>query len=109
MRKAGITLGVQEVESVMTELDEQMREVQDITSVLSNPLQTPCVEDAELDAELELLDAIGTREPDPVGVNSMIATAKSSEQSEKHNEGSRSEASSRESGIHSEQRISENV
>lgn len=53
MRKAGIQMDVQEVESVMTELDEQMREVNDITSVLANPLQS--VEDEELDAELERL------------------------------------------------------
>ena len=66
MRKAGITLGVQEVENVMSELDEQMREVQDITSVLSNPLGTGQgmmygggLEDADLDAELELLEAMG--------------------------------------------------
>lgn len=72
MRKAGITLGVQEAETVMTEIDEQMREVQDITSVLSHPLvlggQTSS-EDAELDAELELLEAMGpaiaAKEPRP--------------------------------------------
>lgn len=68
MRKAGITLGVQEVENVMTEIDEQMREVQDITDVLSNPLlcQTGAgggqmgagAEDPDLDAELELLEAV---------------------------------------------------
>jgi hypothetical protein len=65
MRKAGINLGVQEVETVMSEIDEQMREVQDITSVLSNPLVggqsiASSTEDAELDAELELLEAMGT-------------------------------------------------
>jgi hypothetical protein len=59
MRKAGITLGVQEVENVMSELDEQMREVQDITTVLSNPLQAgSSVEEADLDAELDLLEAV---------------------------------------------------
>jgi hypothetical protein len=60
MRKAGINLGVQEVENVMSELDEQMREVQDITSVLSGPLQGPatCAEEADLDAELGLLEAV---------------------------------------------------
>jgi hypothetical protein len=68
MRKAGINLGIQEVETVMTELDEQMREAQDVTSVLSNPLilagQQAGVggmqlEDADLDAELDLLEAVG--------------------------------------------------
>ena len=58
MRKAGITLGVQEVESVMTELDEQIREVQDVTSALSNPLQPTSAEDLDLDAELDLLEAV---------------------------------------------------
>ena len=58
MRKAGITLGVQEVESVMTELDEQIREVQDVTSALSNPLQPTSAEDMDLDAELDLLEAV---------------------------------------------------
>lgn len=70
MKKAGITLGVQEVENVMSELDEQMREVQDVTSALSNPLManaqamgglfsSSSLEEAELDAELELLEAMG--------------------------------------------------
>ena len=60
MKKAGITLGVQEVENVMSELDEQMREVQDITDVLTNPLMGPSgVEEKDLDAELDLLEAMG--------------------------------------------------
>ena len=62
MRKAGITLGVQEVENVMSELDEQMREVQDITEVLTNPLNSGPglgAEEADLDAELDLLEAVG--------------------------------------------------
>jgi hypothetical protein len=66
MRKAGINLGVQEVESVMTELDEQMREVQDITTVLAAPLAVVpggAQEEAELDAELELLEAVGAAPP----------------------------------------------
>ena len=64
MRKAGINLGVQEVETVISELDEQIREVQDVTSALSNPLMVGgqahnTVEEAELDAELDLLEAMG--------------------------------------------------
>jgi len=64
MKKAGITLGVQEVESVMTELDEQMREVHDITSAFATPLQGAGPEDADLDAELQelLQDALGPAE-----------------------------------------------
>jgi hypothetical protein len=68
MRKAGITLGVQEVENVMSEMDEQMREVQDITKVLSNPLNALGPEEADLDAELDLLDALAeppVRQEDP--------------------------------------------
>lgn len=66
MRKAGINLGVQEVETVISELDEQIREVQDVTSALSNPLMGggqalshSSIEEAELDAELDLLEAMG--------------------------------------------------
>ena len=66
MRKAGINLGVQEVETVISELDEQIREVQDVTSALSNPLvgggqalSYTSIEEAELDAELDLLEAMG--------------------------------------------------
>jgi hypothetical protein len=67
MRKAGITLGVQEVESVMTELDEQMREVHDITSAFATPLQGGGPEDSELDAELHelMLDAEGPAATEP--------------------------------------------
>ena len=84
MRKAGINLGVQEVESVMTELDEQMREVQDITSVLSTPMMAAAgntAEEADLDAELDLLEAV-IADPDapivPAAANTMrqaVATA----------------------------------
>jgi hypothetical protein len=86
MRKAGITLGVQEVENVMSELDEQMREVQDITDVLTNPLNGPNsllhgAEEADLDAELDLLEAVGdglgsapAYHPVPAPAPAMIAT-----------------------------------
>jgi septation ring formation regulator EzrA len=81
MRKAGINLGVQEVESVMSELDEQMREVQDITSVLSTPMIAVAgttAEEADLDAELDLLEAV-IANPDapvaPVVANGMAAPA----------------------------------
>lgn len=72
MRKAGITVGVQEVENVMTEMDEQMREVQDITEVLANPLLVnggaggSMLEDADLDAELDLLDAVVSQPSAPI-------------------------------------------
>lgn len=74
MRKAGITVGVQEVENVMTELEGQMREVQDVTEVLANPLNT-IGEEEDLDAELELLEAVGEEPPaivqQPVMVSSI--------------------------------------
>jgi hypothetical protein len=77
MRKAGINLGVQEVETVMSELDEQMREVNDVTSALSNPLNTVSVEEVELDAELDLLEAVGMPEcpilPQPPQVKAVDA------------------------------------
>lgn len=86
MRKAGITLGVQEVESVMSELDEQMREVADVTSALSNPLAAggqgmggmfSCtgLEDAELDAELDLLTAMGQDYVAPAKTNPANSSA----------------------------------
>jgi hypothetical protein len=63
MRKAGITLGVQEAENVMTEIDEQLREAQDLTEVLATPLAGGggtaggvAVEEADLDDELDLLE-----------------------------------------------------
>jgi hypothetical protein len=66
MRKAGIHLGVQEAENVMAEIDEQMRDAQDVTDVLSNPLVTGVgsapsvtVDEADLDAELDLLEETG--------------------------------------------------
>ena len=48
----------------MTELDEQMREVHDITSAFAAPLPGGGPEDAELDAELQELmyDAVGATE-----------------------------------------------
>ena len=69
MRKAGITVGVQEVENVMSEMDEQMREVQDITDVLANPSignshgSLMLLEDADLDAELDDLMMMDSAPP----------------------------------------------
>jgi hypothetical protein len=75
MRKAGINLGVQEVENVMSEMDEQIREVHDVTSVLAGPAGVlgggggafPS-DEADLDAELDLLEAIGTSVPNSTTV-----------------------------------------
>lgn len=50
LKKAGVGTGVREAEAVMSELDEQMRESGELTSVLSGPL----AEDTDLDVEEEL-------------------------------------------------------
>ena len=80
MKKAGINLGVQEVETVMSELDEQMREVQDITHVLATPLAVApsgAQEEAELDAELELLEAVGAGPvPTPPAPAPLVSTGR---------------------------------
>jgi hypothetical protein len=57
MKKAGIGIGVAEAETVMTALDEQIREAEDITTVLAAPLLQNDIddEDDDIDAELALL------------------------------------------------------
>lgn len=55
MRKAGIGVAVQDIENVMTELDEHIREVQDVTSALSNPLNGNDMADMDLEAEINML------------------------------------------------------
>jgi len=55
MRKAGIGQGVEETERVMNELDDQMREASELTTVLSTPLAAGPGEDADdLDVDEEL-------------------------------------------------------
>ncbi len=64
MKKAGIGVGVDEAEKVMNELDDQIREASEVTTVLSTPIATPLVCDpvglgeddiADIDAELGLI------------------------------------------------------
>ena len=50
LKKAGVGTGVREAEAVMSELDEQMRESGELTSVLSGSL----AEDVDFDVEEEL-------------------------------------------------------
>jgi hypothetical protein len=50
LKKAGVGTGVREAEAVMSELDDQMRESGELTSVLSGSL----ADDAEFDVEEEL-------------------------------------------------------
>jgi hypothetical protein len=52
MRKAGIGVAVQDIENVMIELDEHIREVHDVTSALSNPLNVNDMADVDLEAEI---------------------------------------------------------
>lgn len=55
LKKAGIGVNVNEVESVMSELDDHIKEIQDKTTVLSNPINGMYEDDSELDAELNEL------------------------------------------------------
>ena len=67
MKKAGLGVGVEEAENVMTELDDQIREASELTSVLATPIVQDA-DDIDLDAELGLLeldDAPEAAEPAP--------------------------------------------
>jgi hypothetical protein len=57
MKKAGIGIGVEEAEKVMIEADDQIREADDITTLLSTPLLQADndIDEGDLDAELDLL------------------------------------------------------
>ena len=57
LKRAGVGRGVKEAEDVMMQLEEQMRESSEMTSVLSGPLQDDG--DFDLDEELELLGKEG--------------------------------------------------
>ena len=56
MKKAGIGVAVSEAESMMGELDEHIKEVEGVTSVLANPLNYADDDADELDAELAWLE-----------------------------------------------------
>lgn len=60
MKKAGISVNATEVENVMSELDDHVREMQDVTSILATPISGGMVnsmteDEEELDQELERL------------------------------------------------------
>lgn len=66
LKKAGVGTGVREAEAVMSELDEQMRESGELTSVLSGPI----MEDSDFDVEEELKQLLceGELEDEPPGL-----------------------------------------
>lgn len=85
MRKAGIGVAVQDIENVMTELDEHIREAQDVTSALSNPLNVNDMGDVDLEAEINMMmhedsDDLEITTPAPIpsqtrpAINKEIAT-----------------------------------
>ena len=55
MKKAGLGVGVEEAENVMTELDDQIHEASELTSVLATPIVQDS-DDIDIDAELGLLE-----------------------------------------------------
>jgi len=68
MKKAGISVNATEVENVMSELDDHVREMQDVTSILATPISGGMVnsmteDEEELDQELErLMISTGTNQ-----------------------------------------------
>lgn len=59
MKRAGITIGIKEAEKVMEEMDDQLREVNDVTTALSTSIPVPGLADVDLedvDQELDLLE-----------------------------------------------------
>ena len=58
MKKAGISGGVKEVESVMDELDQSIHEVEEMTNVLGAPIGVDPMESesVDIDAELGLIE-----------------------------------------------------
>lgn len=65
LKKAGVGTGVREAEAVMSELDEQMRESGELTSVLSGPL--PEDSDLDVEEELKMLLCDGELDDEPKG------------------------------------------
>ena len=55
MKKAGLSTAVQEAETVMNELDDQLRGAEEITTVLAAPLDADGLDEIDLDAELGLV------------------------------------------------------
>jgi len=82
MRKAGIGVAVQDIENVMTELDEHIREAQDVTTALSNPLNVNDMGDMDLEAEINMMmreDSGDLEITTPAPITSQTRPAKSKE------------------------------
>lgn len=81
LKKAGVGKGVKEAEDVMSELNEQLRESGEFTSVLAGGLQEVEVEfdmDEEfelLEQECELLSGVGTASLTPARQDSVVIRA----------------------------------
>jgi hypothetical protein len=61
LKRAGVGKGIKEAEEVMSQLDEQMREASELTSVLAAPVQED--EDLDVEEEFELLRQEGEIAP----------------------------------------------
>jgi hypothetical protein len=82
MRKAGIGVAVQDIENVMTELDEHIREAQDVTTALSNPLNVNDMGDMDLEAEINMMmreDSDDLEITTPAPITSQTRTDKTKE------------------------------
>ena len=91
MKKAGIGAAIEDAERLLGDMDEQLKDTQDLTSVLSTPLnQAATEEEADLDLELEWLEPLedagqsfaprrAKTEPEPEPVVSEIALAPEAE------------------------------
>lgn len=55
LKKAGIGVNVAEMENIMNVLDEQMRDMQDVTNVMATPVTYSMEDEEELDQELNNL------------------------------------------------------
>ena len=92
MKKAGIGAAIEDAERLLGDMDEQLKDTQDLTSVLATPLnQGATEEEADLDLELEWLEPLEDAgqsfaprrakavEPEPEPVVSDIALAPEAE------------------------------
>ncbi len=77
MRRAGIGQGLEEAESVMNELDDQIREASELTTVLATPLVNSTGDDEELllDVEEEL-GLIARQAADPAALVPAVPQAR---------------------------------